>query len=178
MPWLSPVAHPQTIVSIMLPFNGPMPSAEIPLKLWTYPASVPVSALVLSLCCVLLWRRGRHAAAAAWAAAWVVANAVEVLGKSVLHRPALHMLWHGGHAHVVGFDDSFPSGHTLRALLVAVVVGVVWRRARSAAAAWAVVTLALLVVTNAHTPSDVLGGVLLAGALAALVLRFAGGTAA
>jgi membrane-associated phospholipid phosphatase len=166
MPWLSPVTHPQTVASIMLPFNGRPHGAEIPLELWTYPASVPVSTLVLALCCALLWRRGRRAAATAWAAVWVVGNAVEVVGKSVIHRPALHMLWHGGHTHVVGFDDSFPSGHTLRALLVAVLVGLLWRRARPAAAAWAAVTLALLVATNAHTPSDVLGGALLAGALA------------
>lgn len=166
MPWLSPVSHPSTIASIMLPFDSRTRGVEIPLRLWTYPASVPVSALVLGLCVTLLWRRGARVAAAAWATAWVASNAAEVGGKHYIHRSALHVLWHGRSAHVVGFDDSFPSGHTLRALLLAVLLVLVWPHARTAAVAWVAVTFALLVVTNAHTPSDVLGGVLLAGALA------------
>lgn len=166
MPWLSPAVHGQTLESIVVPFHTWTADAAIPLDLWTYPASVPVSALAIGLGCALLWRRGRRAAAAAWAAAWAAGNAVEVVGKGLLDRPALHMVSHGRRVDLVGFDDSFPSGHTLRAVLVAVLVGLLWRRARPAAAAWATVTLVALVVTSAHTPSDVLGGALLAAALA------------
>lgn len=167
MLWLSPETHPQTVASIMLPFRGGTPAGEIPLDLWTYPASVPLSALLLALGCAVLWRRGSRAGALAWAAAWVVGDAVEVLGKGVLERPGLHATFDGVRRHLVGFDGSFPSGHTLRGVLVAVLVGLVWRGARPVAALWVAGTLALLVVTSAHTPSDVLGGALLAGALAA-----------
>lgn len=167
MPWLTPETHAQTLESILVPFHEWTPDAEIPLDLWTYPASVPVSALLLALCCAVLWRRGHRVGAVAWAAAWIVGDAIEVLGKGVLDRPALHMAWHGARRPLVGFDESFPSGHTLRGVLVAVLVGLVWRRARPVAALWAAGALALLVVTGAHTPSDVLGGALLAAALAA-----------
>lgn len=170
MPWLTPETHSQTVTSVMLPFRGGTPRAEIPLDLWTYPAAVPLSAIVLALCCAVLWRRGHRIGAVAWAAAWIVGDAVEVLGKGLLDRPALHMTWHGTRTHLVGFDDSFPSGHTLRGVLAAVLVGLVWRRARPVAALWVAGTLALLVVTSAHTPSDVLGGALLAAALAAAAL--------
>lgn len=166
MPWLTPVTHAQTLESIVVPFHEWTPGGEIPLALWTYPASVPVSALLLALGCALLWRRGLRAAAVAWAAAWIVGDAVEVLGKGLLDRPTLHMTWHGLRAALPGFDDSYPSGHTLRGLLVAAVVGTVWPRARLAAAIWAAATCVFLVVTSAHTPSDVLGGALLAAALA------------
>lgn len=165
MPWLSPLTHPQTLSSILLPFHGHQPAPEILAKLWLYPASVPVSALVVGICCGLLWRRGRRSAAAAWAAAWVVCNTAEALGKELIHRPSLYVIWHGRRTHVTGFDNSFPSGHTMRALLVAAVVGLLWRRALPTTLLWAAVTFALLVVTNAHTPSDVLGGALLAGSI-------------
>jgi membrane-associated phospholipid phosphatase len=171
MPWVSPITDSQTLSSIMLPFDGHLPAARIPAELWLYPASVPVSALVIGVCCALLWRRGRRRAAVAWAAAWVVVNTVEVIGKDLIHRPSLYVLWHGRRTSFAGFDNSFPSGHTMRALLIAAVVGLLWRRGLPAICVWAAVTLALLVVTNAHTPSDVLGGALLAGLVAALAIR-------
>lgn len=82
----------------------------------------------------------------------VAGTAVETLCKHVLTRPELH---HGAR-HIVAFDDSFPSGHALRAVLVAAAFRSPW------AAAWAVATLVLIQLAGWHTPSDLLGGVLLA----------------
>jgi membrane-associated phospholipid phosphatase len=127
-------------------------------NLWTFPASPLVSTLVLAAGCWTLARRGRRDAALAWAVAWNLANAVELLGKSVLTRPALHAA--GGAFH--GFDSSFPSGHTLRAVLLAALVAAVWPRAAWPAVVWAALVLPALVLNGAHTPSDVLGGALLA----------------
>lgn len=81
----------------------------------------------------------------------VAGTAVETLSKHVLTRPELH---HGTH-HIVAFDDSFPSGHALRTVLVAAAF------ASPMAAAWAVATLVLIELAGWHTPTDLLGGVLL-----------------
>lgn len=83
----------------------------------------------------------------------VAATAVETLCKHVLTRPELH---HGTH-HVVAFDDSFPSGHALRAVLVAGAFAQPW------AAAWAAATIVLVQLAGWHTPTDLAGGLLLGG---------------
>jgi membrane-associated phospholipid phosphatase len=97
-------------------------------------------------------------ALAAWrsrpiAVVLVAATAAETLCKHVLNRPPLH---HGA-LHIVGFDSSFPSGHTLRSVLVAAAF------AHPLAAAWAVASIVVLQLAGWHTPSDVAGGLLLAG---------------
>ena len=139
-------------------------------NVWTFPASIFVSAAAIGVCCVVLARRGHRTAAVAWLGAWFVANAVEVAGKSVLHRPALHVLDAGSRVSFNSFVHSFPSGHALRAVLTAAVIVTVWRSAAWPALAWVAVVAIALVVNAAHTPSDVLGGVLL-GLLVVLVTR-------
>jgi undecaprenyl-diphosphatase len=140
-------------------------------NLWTFPASIPVSGVVVGVCCLALARRGQRTAGLAWVSAWIVANAVEVIGKSVLHRPALHALEAGSRISFNIFAHTFPSGHTLRALIAAVVLATVWRRATWPAAAWAAIALPALVVNAAHTPSDVVGGALLAALMLLLTRR-------
>ena len=98
------------------------------------------------------------------ALAVVAATAVETLCKHTLDRPPLHH----GHLHIVGFDSSFPSGHTLRTLLVAAAF------AHPLAAVWAVASLVLLELAGWHVPTDIAGGALLA-ALALLGARALGG---
>jgi membrane-associated phospholipid phosphatase len=129
---------------------------------WTFPGSVLLSGALLVACCVVLVRRGRKTAALAWASAWLLANAAEVLGKSALHRPTLHMTTAGATLPLPSFDNSFPSGHAVRAVVITALLAAVWRRAGWPALAWALVALPALVVGAAHTPSDVLGGALLA----------------
>jgi membrane-associated phospholipid phosphatase len=81
----------------------------------------------------------------------VAAVAVETLCKAVLTRPELH---HGA-THVVAFDDSFPSGHTLRAVIVAGAFASPW------SAAWLAAAIVLVQLAGWHTPTDILGGALL-----------------
>jgi membrane-associated phospholipid phosphatase len=164
MPWLTPAGRGPSPLSVVLPFTGHPPPAEILLFLAKYPASIPVSGAVLAAGAFLLWRRGARAAAVLWLAAWLVGNAVEVAGKTLLHRPPLHMLWHGEVVVVPGFADSFPSGHAFRAVLVAGLVGAAWPRLRPVAWIWLAAVPALLVVTNAHAPFDVVAGCLLGAA--------------
>jgi membrane-associated phospholipid phosphatase len=101
----------------------------------------------------------------------VAAVAVEVLCKELIERPALY----NGSFHISAFDTSFPSGHTLRTMIVAAAVAWNWPRTRAFAAAWAAASVVLLLLAGWHTPSDLVGGVLL-GALALLGARgLAGG---
>jgi len=104
-------------------------------------------------------------------AALLAGVCVELLCKETLDKPALY---HGSF-HIVPFDSSFPSGHTLRTVLVAIAVAHVRPRLRIPAALWAAASLALLLLAGWHTPSDILGGVLLgllcAGAAGALRRR-------
>jgi membrane-associated phospholipid phosphatase len=91
-------------------------------------------------------------------------TAAETLCKHVLDRPALH---DGAH-HIAGFDSSFPSGHTLRTVILAAAFPKPW------AAAWAAVSIVLIQLDGWHTLTDIVGGLLLA-ALALLGARSAAG---
>lgn len=129
----------------------------------TLPGQVVVSLLLVGACALALRRRGRSAAAAAWLAAWLLGSAIETVCKRSLDRPPLYR--HG--VHVLGFDSSWPSGHTIRSVVVAAALAAAWPRLRPLLGAWLVAALALLVAAGFHTPSDVLGGLLLAALLVA-----------
>jgi membrane-associated phospholipid phosphatase len=133
----------------------------------TLPAQVLIASAIAAACWLVLVRRGRTHAALAWAVAWIAANSVEVLCKSVLARPLLH---HDG-APLWAFQSSWPSGHTLRSVLIAATVAAVWPTAARWVAAWAAATLVLLEVDGFHVPTDIAGGVVLALLAAGLARR-------
>lgn len=129
----------------------------VAVNLVTLPASFFIALAIVAVCSRPL------------ALALLAAVGVEVLCKEVLTRPALY----DGAFHIVGFDNSFPSGHTLRALLIAVAVSQRWPRVRAVAVAWFAAAVALLLLTGWHVPTDLVGGTLLAllGAGCARALR-------
>ncbi|HWB23170.1 MAG TPA: hypothetical protein VG652_09810, partial [Gaiellaceae bacterium] len=90
----------------LLPYPNGGSASELAINIWTFPGSVPASALVLAVCFARLARRGQRNAGAAWIAAWVVANAVELTGKGVLDRPPLTTLKHGVRVDISGFESS------------------------------------------------------------------------
>jgi membrane-associated phospholipid phosphatase len=126
-------------------------------NLVTLPAAFVVSLAIVFACSRVL------------AAALLAAVAVEVICKETLERPRLYD--HG--VHIVAFNSSFPSGHTLRAVIVAAAVAWAWPRFRVVAAVWAIASIVLLELAGWHTPTDIAGGLLL-GALALLGARAAG----
>src|SRR5207245_2301892 len=114
---------------------------------------------------LVLWRRGAIVDALVWGGAFVAGNVVDVIGKSLLERPALYARAGGHTVHVASFDDSYPSGHAIRIVLVAALAAFVWRRAWPVLALWAVAALVVLVPGGLHVPTDVVGGALAAGFL-------------
>lgn len=148
-PWLNPRPHPSiTLATLTIPSIGGPVGKQL-LNLWIYPAAVLPSLVIVAVCGLR------------WLALWVAGNAVEVVGKAVVSRPALH--WHG--AHVRGFDHSLPSGHTIRAFLVAAALAAAWRHGRWAWL-WAVTVPFALVALGHHVPSDTVAGVFVVLALA------------
>jgi membrane-associated phospholipid phosphatase len=133
----------------------------------TLPAQALISSAAAAACWIVLARRGRTHAALAWVVAWIAANAVEVLCKSVLSRPLLH---HDG-APLWAFQSSWPSGHTVRSVLLAATIAAVWPAAGRWVAAWAAASLVLLEVDGFHVPTDIAGGLLLAILAAGLARR-------
>ncbi|MBV8396261.1 MAG: phosphatase PAP2 family protein, partial [Actinobacteria bacterium] len=127
-------------------------------NVWTYPASAALSTALLLAVCVYLLRHGRRTVAYGWLALWAVGNGVEIVGKHMLRRPVLHV----GTVALHAFDHSFPSGHTLRGLLLAALVATAWRATRPFVAVWVAVALPALVINAAHTPTDIAGGILVA----------------
>jgi membrane-associated phospholipid phosphatase len=123
--------------------------------------TLPASLLISIVLATLLSRR--------LAVALIAAVAVEVLCKTVIAGPDL---FHGS-SHIVAFDSSFPSGHTLRTVILAGAVALCRPQLRLVAAAWAVAAIVLLELAGWHTPTDIAGGVVL-GLLALLGARAAG----
>jgi membrane-associated phospholipid phosphatase len=137
-------------------------------NIWTLPAAVLPSLAIAGAGWLVLRRRGRRRAALAWAAAWVAGTAVEVLCKAAITRPALF----ANGVHLAGFDNAFPSGHTIRTVIVAGTIAVAWPASRVWVAAWAGIGIVLTELAGFHTPSDIAGGLVLAALLVELARRY------
>jgi len=171
MPWLVPGnSSGVTAEGFYRPFPLHSPNTIKLLDAWTYPCAVVVSLLIVIAAGAVLWRRRGPAAGLAPVAAWVLANAIEVFGKGVLTKPDVFGTAAGQRVHVVPFDDSFPSGHMTRGIVVAWTLALVWRRAARWLALWAALVGPALVFSSAHTITDVVGGALV-GLLAVVAVH-------
>ncbi|HST14532.1 MAG TPA: phosphatase PAP2 family protein [Gaiellaceae bacterium] len=158
MPWLQVRHHPLvTLGGLTVPSIHP-PAGNIALELWTYPAAL-LPSLVIVLAAA--WRLGRRAGLV-WCTLWCAGNAIELAGKLSLRKPDLYH----NTFHVSAFDTSLPSGHTIRAFVLAGAAATAWRSGRPALV-WAVTMPFALVVAGAHVPSDVVTGGFVAMTLAA-----------
>jgi membrane-associated phospholipid phosphatase len=150
-----------TLADALIPFWGEWwhNGVSIAMNVLTAPAEFLVATAVIAIAC---WKlRGR--AGAALAGAYVAGNVVEEIVKSTLTRPPLHA---GAHD-VAAFTNSYPSGHTIRIVLLAAAVGAEWPKLRLPAAAWTAAAVVFLVLGGWHVPSDIAGGLLLSAALLA-----------
>ena len=125
------------------------------------PAGPMITALVIAAAAICLLVQGRNRAAAAWPAALALALVVEIVSKLVVgqHRSGI---WHG---FGLTFDSSFPSGHVLRAILIAGAVAAVIPALRVALGLWCAAVAVCLLVNGWHLPTDIAGGILAGMAL-------------
>ncbi len=171
MPWLR--ARPQApggSAGFYRPFKLHSSTWSKFFDLLTYPCSVLISGLVVIWAAVFLWKRYGPVVALAPAVAWVIGNAIEVIGKGTINRPPLYRKANGVPVHVDAFDDSFPSGHMMRGVIVAFAIGLVFTRSWKWAALWAVLVGPALVLEAAHTITDVVGGALVGCLLLVVML--------
>jgi membrane-associated phospholipid phosphatase len=143
---------PSVLESLVPLFHATWQPAGVAVaQIVTLPGQVVISFLLVALGA---WKLRQPL----WMLAWLGATIVEVVLRHSLARPALYR----DGVHVVAFDSSWPSGHALRCALVAVVLAAAWPRARTALAVWLVTAAVLLELAGFHTPTDVVGGLLLA----------------
>jgi len=150
-----------TLLDAIVPLLGARwhGALHIAAEIVTLPASfTPATAVVAAACLAI---RGRVAIAVA--SVYAASNAVELLVKETLTRPRLYA--HG--AWISGFNASYPSGHTIRSVLIALAVAWAWPRFGRFASVWAVASIVLLELGGQHVPSDIAGGLLVAGAAVA-----------
>ncbi len=152
-----PLGPPTFLESVVPLFHAPFhPAGTAVAQIVTLPGQVVVSLLLVA---VAAWRIGKPT----WPLAWIFAVVVEVVIRHVLSRPPLHR----DGVQLAGFDMSWPSGHALRCSLVAVALAAAWPRLRVPLGIWLVAAVVLLELAGFHTPTDVVGGLLLA-AIAAI----------
>lgn len=150
--------------------QGERSAAESVAALVFAPADT-VSALLLAAGATLLVRRrGRPwRAGAVWIAAVLAGLVVEVVGKIVIpqisYTPASVILG-------VTIGGTYPSGHTTRSVIVAAMAVWLWPRVLPLAIAWVLYVATVLEVGGLHVPSDIAGGFLIGGALAAASVAY------
>jgi membrane-associated phospholipid phosphatase len=155
---------PTTLESIVPLLHAPFHPIGVGVaQVVTLPGQVIISLLLLLAAAWRLWTRARIEAAVCWTVAWFVAVLVELVFRHTLTRQPLYR--HG--VHLVGFDASWPSGHALRCALVAGALATAWPRLRIPLAIWLAAVVVLLELAGLHTPTDLVGGLLLATAAAA-----------
>ena len=135
------------------------------MRAWTEvlisPAGPMITALVIAGAAVCLLARRQTRSAAAWPAALALALVVEIICKLVVgqHRSGI---WHG---FGLTLDSSFPSGHMLRAILIAGAVAAVIPALRVALGMWCAAVAVCLLINGWHLPTDIAGGILAGMAL-------------
>jgi membrane-associated phospholipid phosphatase len=129
----------------------------------TLPGQVLISLLLVLIAARKLWTLGRPEAEMCWTAAWFLAVAVDLVCRHTLTREPLYR----DGVHLVAFDSSWPSGHALRCVLVAGALAAAWPRLKIPLAIWLAAVVVLLELAGFHTPTDLVGGLLLATAAAA-----------
>jgi membrane-associated phospholipid phosphatase len=133
------------------------------------PADTLSAVLIVAAVGLMLHRRGRPRAAAAWIAALLAGLAIEGTGKLLVDQ-----IQFSPHATVFGvtLNGSYPSGHTIRSVILATMAATLWPRMRPWLIAWVALVTSVLELGGLHVPSDIAGGFLAGGALACVTVSY------
>jgi membrane-associated phospholipid phosphatase len=159
-----PLPPPTSLESIVPLLHAPFHPLGVGVtQIVALPGQVLFSLLLVLIAARRLWTLGQVEAAVCWTAAWLVAVAVELVFRHTLTREPLYR----DGVRLMAFDSSWPSGHALRCAVVAAALAAAWPRLRIPLAIWLATLVVLLEVAGLHTPTDLVGGLLLATAAAA-----------
>ena len=133
------------------------------------PADTLAAVVIVAVVGLMLYRRGRPRAAAAWIVALLGGLAVEGTGKLLIDQ-----IQFGPSSTIFGvtLNGSYPSGHTIRSVILATMAATLWPRMRLWLIAWVALVTSLLELGGLHVPSDIAGGFLAGGALACAAVSY------
>ena len=131
-------------------------------SLLTAPAG-PLAAPLLLVAGALAMRRPATVRVA-WMLVFAASIPIELAGKRLVVRPHVDADRFPWHAH-----DGYPSGHTMRGIVLAGVLAAAFPPARIPLIVWAAANAALVETTGMHPLSEVVGGLLGGAALVACV---------
>jgi membrane-associated phospholipid phosphatase len=137
------------------------------IRVISFPASALASLVLLTIACFLLWRRGERPSALTWTAVWALAIAIELICEALVRHEPLLLASPDRAPRQVTFGNSYPSGHAIRATLLAALAGRLSPRVLPYVLVWTAVVAVGLELAAFHTPTDILGGLLLAAFLLA-----------
>ncbi len=165
------VAPPEPLSALAPIVTGDRTAVASGFAIVLAPADTAAALILVAAAGLVLRRRGRPRVAAVWMAALLAGLAIEVAGKALVDQ-----LRFGTSVTVLGvtINGSYPSGHTIRSVIMAAMFAMVWPRARGAVIVWAVVVTVLLEIGGLHVPTDIAGGFLVGGALACAALAYGG----
>ncbi|HYX86014.1 MAG TPA: phosphatase PAP2 family protein [Gaiellales bacterium] len=127
------------------------------------PASFPATVVLVTAGLLALWLRGRSRVAAVWGAALAAGFVIELVSKELVDQ--IRYAEPQRVLDLVTLSRSFPSGHSMRALMLAGIATTLWPRVARPTIAWALATAGATVVVGMHVPSDAAGGLLAGAAL-------------
>jgi membrane-associated phospholipid phosphatase len=128
------------------------------------PGTIPVSLILLGIACYRL--RDRRRECVLWLGAYAASLMIELAGKLLVARPNAAV------GNLLGSSlaqGSFPSGHTMRAVVVAGALAAAWPRYRRLFPLLVVYIAVVVELVGMHTPSEILGGLLAGYAIVAAV---------
>jgi membrane-associated phospholipid phosphatase len=157
------VTEPDPLVAVLPVVRGHQSVLVTTSAIAFAPADTLAAVIIVAATGLMLYRRGRQRAAVGWIGALLAGLAIEGLGKllvgQVQFSPAATVFG-------VTLNGSYPSGHTIRSVILAAMAATLWPRTRPWLIVWVALLTTLLELGGLHVPSEIAGGFLAGGALA------------